>query len=241
MHERSAFWCLSQSRLEAGLRPLIHSPNLKDLLKTRRTELRASIQRIRERARAHVEPHKTTQRKKTRRRRLLLIVLLALLLFFWFSRCTCQPVTVAEAPSIAPPRIVAVPPVAKPRSLPKIKLPPIPGGMQKQDRPAYDVEPKLAPTWLDSFRLQIAARSPRLADCFRGVERPGALRFTTSVSLPSGNISDSVLEPVGGQLALSEVQKQCVLTVLSDAPYQLKSTSQETSPVPERVGIVIEF
>ncbi|WNG58351.1 hypothetical protein F0U59_29125 [Archangium gephyra] len=92
---------------------------------------------------------------------------------------------------------------------------------------------------MDDFRIQVAARSPRLAQCFSGTERPGALRWTAAVNAASGSVSDHALEPVGTGGELSGKQRDCVQGVLSSPGYRLKP--EQKQDLPGRVSIVIEF
>ena len=94
--------------------------------------------------------------------------------------------------------------------------------MARQPRGKYQNEAQSSPSWLDEFRLQVAARSPRLAECFSGTDRPGALRWTTAVNEESGAVSDHGLELVGTGADLYGKQRECVLAVLSSPGYRLK-------------------
>ncbi len=95
------------------------------------------------------------------------------------------------------------------------------------------------PLWLASLRIQVAARSPRLAECFEGTTRPGTLRWSVAVDPDQGVVSDpEVLPTLAGQ-ELSSAQRRCVLGVLSDPPYQLATGDEPATPA--RVALVIEF
>jgi hypothetical protein len=120
-----------------------------------------------------------------------------------------------------------------------VKRPALQGKVPEQPRPAFGPQNAGSPPWLDEFRMQVAARSPRLADCFTGVERPGALRWAAAVNPNGGSVSDHELEPVGVGTDLSADQRKCILGVLSSPKYQL--TVPGTSGLPNRVSLVIEF
>jgi hypothetical protein len=92
---------------------------------------------------------------------------------------------------------------------------------------------------MDEYRLQVAARSPRLARCFQGAGRPGALRWTASVNPTRGEVSDHQLQPIGGGAELRREQRECLLEALSSPPYRL--TAPGAPALPDRVGLVIEF
>ena len=168
-------------------------------------------------------------------RRALAVALL--LLLAGLVRCECeQPPPVVQAPVPALPqkqeRVSApVPPPPRPRE-PRIR-------MGTQSRAGFPEKERVAPTWLEDFRLQVAARSPRLAACFKGESRPGALRWTASVNPESGGVSDHELEPVGASQAPGGEQRQCVLQALSSPAYRLKESQAQS--LPTRVSLVLEF
>ena len=85
----------------------------------------------------------------------------------------------------------------------------------------------------------MAARSPRLAACFEGATRPGALRWTTRVEATTGTVSDQLLEPVLEADPLRATQRACVLEVLTSPRYTLEARDRRS--VPPRVSLVIEF
>ncbi|MBK7865320.1 MAG: hypothetical protein IPJ65_43340 [Archangiaceae bacterium] len=94
------------------------------------------------------------------------------------------------------------------------------------------------PAWLDEFRMQVAAASPRLAECFTGIERQ-ALRWSAAVNPKPGTVADHSLEPVGVGTDLTADQRTCVQAVLSSPVYRLTQLGDE--PLPRRVSLVIEF
>ena len=111
--------------------------------------------------------------------------------------------------------------------------------MKTIDRPSLESEPVPALPWLDAFRLQVSARSPRLAQCFVGADRPGRLRWRAAVEPGRGLVSDQEVEPLLIQDALTTEQKDCVVAVLADPPYRLDPGDGPSTP--SRVSMVIEF
>jgi hypothetical protein len=107
------------------------------------------------------------------------------------------------------------------------------------DRPDYATPPPDPMPWIASFRLQVSARSPRLAACFVGAPRPGALKWTASVEPGTGRVSDHTLEPALESDPLTAEQKACLLAVLSDPPYRLAVEGARATP--SRVSVAIEF
>ena len=95
------------------------------------------------------------------------------------------------------------------------------------------------PLWLASLRIQVAARSPRLAECFEGPTRPGTLRWSVAVDADHGVVSDPEVQPTLAGQDLSIAQRRCVLGVLADPPYQLATGDEPATPA--RVALVIEF
>jgi hypothetical protein len=206
-------------------------------LRQRKKELRRSVELNRRAARERVEQLPSVRREKRRRRIRRAVTIAALLLLAMLVRCECAP-----PPPVPPPE-----PVVKPALEVKPKKPAQPASkpkafsdrMERQRRGSYQNEAQTSPSWLDDFRLQVAARSPRLARCFSGTERPGALRWTAAVNAASGSVSDHVLELVGTGGDLSGKQRDCVQGVLSSPGYRLKP--EQKQDLPGRVSIVIEF
>lgn len=167
---------------------------------------------------------------RDRRRWWLLVLLVVLLLWALLPDCA------HEEP---PPALALGIPVSVPAQSEPIAEPPEPPKrVGRRDRPAFDSEtPDLLP-WIVSLRMQVAARSPRLAQCFIGVERPGRLKWTASVEPQGGLVSDHSLEPTLQSDELTEQQRICVIGVLSEPPYRLPSDERST---PSRVSMVIEF
>ncbi|HYO71320.1 MAG TPA: hypothetical protein VEU33_35105 [Archangium sp.] len=207
-------------------------------LRQRQKELRRSVELKRRAARERVEQLPSVQREKRRRRIRRAVTIAALLLLAMLVRCECQP-----SPPVPPPEPVVKPAPAE--VTPKKPAPPaskpkaLSDRMARQRRGSYQNEAQTSPGWLDEFRLQVAARSPRLAQCFRGTERPGALRWTAAVNAASGSVSDHALELVGKSGELSGKQRDCVQGVLSSPGYRLKP--EQKQDLPGRVSIVIEF
>ncbi len=176
-----------------------------------------------------LEERKRKQRK--RRSRLVLLVLLLLLLLV--SRCNCvedpEPI---QGPAEPVPEVQAEPP-------PEPVVRPMRPKIEGIDRPAFETEPMAPLPWLASFRLQASARSPRLADCFVGAERPGRLRWTASVDPVRGQVSEQRIEPVSAWDSLTQEQTACVKGVLAEPAYRLKTEGGPSTP--SRVSMVIEF
>lgn len=217
-------------------------------LRERRKELRRSVALMRRQARERLESIPAVRRERTKRRvrRAVGLALLASLLLF--LRCDGHP-----APPPGPPPLGAdagTPEVKAKRPAPPAlsKPPPLRAQIPSQPRARYEGETKAPPSWLEEFRIQVAARSPRLAECFKGSDRPGALRWTAAVNAESGAVSDHELEPLGtgsggwGVMIGSE-QRACLLRALSNPPYRLRAprTAAEKEALPNRVSIVIEF
>ncbi|MEO0588356.1 MAG: hypothetical protein AAF078_12040, partial [Planctomycetota bacterium] len=162
---------------------------------------------------------------------LLLLVVLLLLL----RECEPEPELppVAEAPSgpaVARPVVEA--PVPPPPPAPP------PPDVARRDRPEMAAPPARTPAWLVGFRMQVSARSPRLAECFEGVDRPGRIKWTASVEPRSGQVGDHLIEPQLLTGELSRREKACIEEVLSTPDYRIKAP-EETGP--RRVSVVLEF
>jgi hypothetical protein len=195
--------------------------------------LRARVAAARDRAGA-ARARFANRRKPQRRRRgwwLLLFVLLILLASL--ARCRCpapEPVVVADVAPIPDPGGVAAP-VEPP-------LPP-PPRLEPVDRPSFRTPEPAARPWLDAFRQQVTARGPRLARCFVGAGRPGALEWSAAVDPVSGRLSEVVVVPLLASDPLTAEQRACVVGVLSDPAYRLQAAPGETQP--SRVGMTLEF
>ncbi len=183
------------------------------------------------RARAQ-KPRKKPPEKRRRRWWPWLLLLLLLLLLLRLCSCAEEPVPPPPEPIPAGPVEVGEPTPPEPPPRPPARVGRIPRG--KYANPAPDVLP-----WVTQLRMQVAARSPRLAACFEGIARPGALKWTAAVEPGSGEVSDHTLEATTGSDALTAEQRACVLGVLSDPPYKLEAGAERSTP--PRVSIAIEF
>lgn len=215
----------------------------------RRAALRAGQRKLRQRLQAQMAAQVEAQRnnplfvaalerrRKRRRRRQLVAAILAALLLLLLARCECdeppaEPAVLEEAepaPAPKPP-----PPAPKPK-----RKRPLEGTLEPSERDSLAVEATAPPPWLPQFRLQVAARSPRLATCFNGADRPGALRWTALVHARSGRVSESVIEPVFRGVQLEQSQHDCLVEGLADPPFQLDAPADETTA--RRVSLIFEF
>jgi len=216
----------------------VNRRELRAQMRIRRRAAAQAMAEARARARAAADRNpaiRRARRAKRLRRAVTAAVVLALLLLI---HCECGPAAPPE-PVVAVQQ-KAPPPVEKKKPPP---APPRPGKLsaklEPQRRPAFVGQGVATPPWVDEFRLQVSARSPRLAKCFVGVDRPGALRWVSSVNPTSGAVSDHEFEPIGLGAELSPAQRECVTAVLSSPPYHLGETSPDA--LPNRVSLVIEF
>lgn len=113
-----------------------------------------------------------------------------------------------------------------------------PSRVARSDRPELAAKPAEVPAWLVGFRMQVSARSPRLARCFEGIERPGRIKWTASVEPSSGQVGDHLIESQLLTGELSSREADCVEEVLSTPDYRIPET-EETGP--RRVSVVLEF
>ncbi|MFL5320118.1 MAG: hypothetical protein ACJ790_10725, partial [Myxococcaceae bacterium] len=165
---------------------------LRAQMRARKRELRKQAAEMKRQVKAQLDSNPIVQRARTKRRLQQAAGLTLLLLLLFFIRCDCeQPpstlmATVADA---------GTPELAK--KLPEVadagRPPPLHAKVKTQDRSNFRGAESPAPSWLDDFRLQVSARSPRLAECFKGSDRPGALRWTAAVNAESGTVSDHEL------------------------------------------------
>jgi hypothetical protein len=161
-----------------------------------------------------------------------------LLLIAALLRCDCERTPSVEAEA----RVQAKPAPGKaptPRPPRKSGRAPLAGDVDRRPRPDYETKVQLPPGWIDEFRLQATARSPRLAQCFEGTDRPGALRWVAALNPETGTVSDQELEPVGPRSDLTPEQRLCVARALANPAYRLSRPPAQ--PFPERVSLVIEF
>jgi len=184
-------------------------------------------------------------RRARAKRNKRIAALVALLLLLLLLLIECEPEPVAPAVVEKPPAVAQEEPVAvaPKKRVPKRNRRPLKGKIKGSDRSGVDVEPPPPPSWLPKFRLQVAARSPRLAACFNGAEEPGAMRWTTLVYAPSGRAADSVLEPVFRGASIDNAQRECLEQALTSPPYRLQEpgAEPEDGAVGRRVSIIFEF
>lgn len=175
------------------------------------------------------------QERKSRKRLLLWAVAL-LLIMLCLSKCECT-----DAGPTPPPkaRVVVVkvekvlPPQAKRQAAPATKATP-------RLRAQYKAESPSEPAWVEAFRLQVAARSQRLAECFVGTSKPGAIRWTASITSETGAVFDHHIAPVPPAEDLTAQQHGCVVGVLAKPGYQKLATTY-AGALPETVSLVLEF
>jgi hypothetical protein len=211
---------------------------LRQAMRARKKELRRQLPLMRKAARERAEQVPAVKRMRERRRRIrraIGIAIIAILLLL--MRCECGPGVPPELAKV----VVAPPPEVKPKPKVTVAGPkkPLSGQAKKQQRGDLGLAQPAQPTWIVEFQIQVAARSPRLAQCFTGIDRPGALRWSVSVNPQSGATSDHELEPVGLSTELSPEQRECVVKVLSSPVYKLTAPDKEA--LPNRVSLVIEF
>jgi len=205
-------------------------------LRARRLGARRALTMMRRELRARVRALPADEAARRRRRRRLLAVLAVILLLLLLALRDCE----CDAAPATPPAGTAATAATRAPVRPLPPPPPITGRVERVRRPAF-VEPSpAARTWLDDFRLQVAARSPRLADCFRGTDSPGGLRWTCALSPTDGATADHELEPLRGTVAVSKEQRECLVRALASPAYHLQP-GPGTPSTPVRVSMVIEF
>lgn len=208
-------------------------PSQRRALRAQRRALRKQLAESAKQLRAQVQALPAMQeRQKARRRKrqaALTTLMAILLLLLLLRQCDCGPgLTPSALPRDAGVADAGTSPLAAPKVRPQRR-----GQLRLAESPA--------PFWLDDYRLQVASRSPRLADCFQGAERPGALRWTAAVNAVSGHVADHELEPVGETQGIDPVRRECLVKALSAPPYHLMAGGDAGSSTPVRVSIVIEF
>jgi len=176
------------------------------------------------------------RRQQRRRRRLLSAALIALLLWLLSQLdCQCEPEPAPPEPEravvVAPP----APPPTKPPPKPKLAT----GKVKLSPRPPLEVPVRPEPPWLADFRLQVAARSRTLAQCFTGAERPGALRWSALVHAPSGRVSESEVDAMFRGTSLTTTQEACVIRGLTAGRYTLNEPDKDAPA--RRVSLIFEF
>lgn len=210
---------------------------LRAAMKAQRAAMKEQMREVKARTQAALanDPHVQKARRSRRLKRIAAIALLLLLLLL--IRCEGpggpgEPVALADAGTPVE-KELAKKPVAK--SKPKrVSIAPKPVG-----RPDFDAPSRLQAAWVDEFRMQVAARSPRLSACFIGSNRPGALRWTTLVSLQTGAVGNHEFESMGVAADLTKAQLECLQAVLTKPEYHLGDAAIEG--LPERVSLVLEF
>src|SRR5688500_4622794 len=205
-----------------------------------RTELRRQVRLLRERMRearrelrarvGEIPLVKAARERRARNRKRALAASSLLLLLLLLLDCSGGPGTRAIAKATPSPKPTAT---AKPKQTPLVAR------LEKQKRPGYTLDAREGPGWLDEFRLQVAARSPRLSECFNGSERSGTLRWSVSIDGKSGAVADHDFEPIGGSADLTTEQLVCAANTLSKPPYLLKNAPAEA--LPNRVSLIVEF
>lgn len=200
----------------------------------RKSELRRELEARKAAIRAQIAAKRPPKTQKKRRWPWLLLLLLLLLI-----RCEEEPPpppspgvaapgsksvkTAASVPSAAPVKNRAKPRRARLR------------GIKVKKRRTFEKAPPKPATWLPAFRLQVAARSPRMARCFEGQPEPGAIEWTTGVDPETGVTADHAFEVIGGGLVLGKEMKRCLTAVLTTPPYGLRGEGAA------RVTLLIEF
>jgi hypothetical protein len=211
---------------------------LRSALLERRRALQRDLKgaKIRLRARVRAHPIVRARAQRRRRRRLILLAALVALLALLFQRCSCGSPLPPPTPAQRDGGHLDAGSKVRATVLPSLKGPRI----THQPRAQLDLEGAEVPAWLEDFRLQVAARSPKLARCFDGADRPGALRWTVAMSLVNGGVSDHELEPIGGS-DLGQGQRDCLLQALSVPRYRITHAPDGGDATPRRISIVVEF
>lgn len=193
----------------------------------RRAQLRERMRDNRERLADHPAmkaAREARAKKRKRRSRRMLIASTLLLLLLLLLKCDVPRGTGGDATPLA--MVTPEEPVT------------FGARVKTQKRPGYTVPVRKGPDWLDEFRLQVAARSPRLSTCFNGSDRSGAIRWTTTIDTRTGAVTGHEFEPLGAAIMTAD-QKRCATQALSQPGYQLKEPPPE--PLPNRVSLVLEF
>jgi hypothetical protein len=210
------------------------------------TRRRAERRALRDRAAAQVlafqnrpQIKEAMLRARRHRQQRTLALLIAILLLLLLMRCECT--EEPEAPAVVEPTLPEPPPPKKPVAPKRPKTPPVvlEGTVPASERDTLAVEPTTPPTWLPQFRLQAAARSPRLAACFNGSEKPGALRWSALVHARSGRVSESVIEPVFRGVSINDAQTDCLIKGLTEPPFALDEPDPQAAA--RRVSLIFEF
>ena len=195
--------------------------------------MRVALEQRRKAAQARLERRRRDANgRRARKRRWWLLAIPALLLLLLVD-CEDEPGSQPQAATGSEP----IPPTTGAGSP---AIPALPGGQVASiSRPDMPTPTPESVPWLDAFELQVAARSPRLAGCFEGAARPGALQWSARVEAATGTVSDHRLEPVLDTDALSAGRRACLVEVLSEPSYEL--VESEPRSVPPRVRLLLEF
>ena len=226
----------------------LNKKTLKKELKARKAEAKTELAAQRTALRAELRSRRRAAANLRGR-----LVLLAVLILLWacLRSCDCSQPPSPPAPPLPPP----VTPVdeapepenpepeletakKKPKAKPKKKKR-YTGRIKPRDRARFTIKEPDRQTWLTSFRLQVGARSPRLAECFEGVDNPGAIKWSATMDITKGLVSDHVFEPALQGHGLSKIQKACLATVLSTPVYGFPKPTKGLTT--SRVSMVIEF
>ena len=193
-------------------------------LREKQQQLLAELEERRKQKPKQAEEH-------DRRWRWLLLLLALLLLLLLVRDCRCSTPEVDEVVPDVPAEPAPVEPAPPPDPEPTDRI-------DRTDRPEYWSPPPQPVPWLAAFRLQVAARSPRLSECFVGARRPGTFKWTSTVDPVEGRVSDHLLEPMLDSDDLTRQQRTCVVDVLSDPVYRIEGDDRTS---PSRISLVIEF
>lgn len=209
----------------------------KRALKAQRAALKARLAEEKAAIRAQVAAHRP-RRRSLRRRLILLLILILLWLLLRSCDCTSPPGEAKPPIPDAAPIVVVVDaglvPDARPPPRRRKR-----GRIKPRNRPAFVNQTPANQSWLTRFRMQVSARSPKLARCFEGAEQPGALKWTAAVDIPRGMVSDQSIEPILAGASLSKARRLCLEGILKSPPYRLPSPPTRAGS--SRVSLIIEF
>lgn len=203
----------------------------------RRAQRRAVREQLRQagsRARAQVSAMPPVQRARRRRRLRRAFWVAVLLLLLLLIRCDCGAPSMMAAPDAGVDAGVVAAVTPKPTKRAAVAA----QRLASHQRRDWETGTQPGPSWLGAFRTQVAARSPRLATCFQGADRPGAIRWGVAVDPASGAVSDHQFEPMAlGEL--SNAQRECLAKVLSEPKYRIEREAQTNLPL--QVTLTLEF
>ncbi|MFZ9521304.1 MAG: hypothetical protein ACO3A4_12585 [Silvanigrellaceae bacterium] len=186
-----------------------------------RSHIMRTVAKAREAAKDARNAHRKRIKKQLgnessrRRRRTLFFIGAALIIILLSMRCSCsQPSVLPPAPSVLKSPTAKLEPAAKPFEKKAVE-----GRIRGVRRDAFAAGDANKPTWFETFRRQVLARSPRLAECFKGASVPGGVRWTVRFNTQTGEVSDHALEFVGAEGSLPAIQQSCLVEVLSQPGY----------------------